>query len=88
MTDATEKSTTSYIGLHDGMEATTGSTKRLSKAQKALVALQEERKAQITKIVDDKRRCKSVAFAKCAQICAKLTAPLVTVPSVLVRELL
>ena len=52
MTDATEKSTTSYNGLHDGMEATTGSTKRLSKAQKALVALQEERKAQITKIVD------------------------------------
>ena len=37
-------------------------------------------------VVGNKRRCKSIVFAKFAQICAKFTAPFVTVPSVLVRS--
>ena len=41
--------------------------------------------ANLAKLVGNERGCESNVFAKSAQICAKFTAPLVTVPSVLVR---
>ena len=42
--------------------------------------------AKLAKCVGNKRACKSIVFAKFAQIRAKFTAPFVTVPSVLVRS--
>ena len=42
-------------------------------------------RATFANIAGNKRGYKSIVFAKAAQICAKFTAPFVTVPSVLVR---
>ena len=41
--------------------------------------------AEFAKCVGNRRGCKSIVFANFAQICAKFTAPFVTIPSVLVR---
>tara|TARA_R110000868_G_scaffold96433_3_gene265368 strand:+ start:13071 stop:15245 length:2175 start_codon:yes stop_codon:yes gene_type:complete len=51
VTEATNKNTVAMGAVHAGMEATAGSTKKLSRAERALLAVKEKIEAQTTKYI-------------------------------------